>query len=236
MTEYKMSLSIFSLLGTSVAELPSININIAKDGPCLTRVQQLELIKHVTSEEITQVLKDLPNDKAPGIDDFTAEFFKEYWSIIGDDITHAVVQFFETCRLLKETNSTTRTLVSKVGSSQSDFIAGWNILDNVIVAHELVKGYSQKGKFINLIMECISTVNYSILINGGLTPKFKGKKGLRQGDPMPPTCLCWADEISIRLMFQAFNHFSDASGLKANQEKSSLYITGVSSTEGADFI
>jgi len=32
-----------------------------------------------------------------------------------------------------------------VGSSRSTFIEGRNILDNVIIAHELVKGYSRKG-------------------------------------------------------------------------------------------
>lgn len=37
-----------------------------------------------------------------------------------------------------------------------------------------------------------------------------------------------ADRISIQLLLQAFNHFSDVSGLGANLDKSSLYITGVS--------
>ncbi|XP_070018975.1 uncharacterized protein [Nicotiana sylvestris] len=37
-----------------------------------------------------------------------------------------------------------------------------------------------------------------------------------------------ADRVSIQLMIQAFNHFSDVYGLKANLDKSSLYIAGIS--------
>lgn len=39
-------------------------------------------------------------------------------------------------------------------------------------------------KIVNLIMSCVNTVNYSLLINGGLIPKFQAKKELRQGDPL----------------------------------------------------
>lgn len=38
---------------------------------------------------------------------------------------------------------------------------------------------------------------------------------------------CRAYRISIQLMMKAFEHFFIVSGLKANMEKSSLYITGV---------
>lgn len=36
-------------------------------------------------------------------------------------------------------------------------------------------------KFVQLVMECVTTRRYSIL-NGGLTKKFEAKKGLRQED------------------------------------------------------
>ncbi|XP_070002585.1 uncharacterized protein [Nicotiana sylvestris] len=125
-------------------------------------------------------------------------------------------------------------------------------------------------KFVQLVMECVTTVSYSLLINGGLTTKFQEKKGLMQGDPMSPylfvlvmeyldrslktlesipdfnyhpmcskkniTHICFADDLilccgadklSISLLMSRFQHFSKVSGLKANIEKSALYIAGV---------
>lgn len=105
-----------------------------------------------------------------------------------------------------------------VSPSQSAFIEGRNLLDNMMNAHELVKGYAKKGisprytikvefirpiiewpflrmvllefriptKLVELMIECLMTVQYTLLINGGLTPIFAAKKGLRQGDPMSP--------------------------------------------------
>lgn len=37
-----------------------------------------------------------------------------------------------------------------------------------------------------------------------------------------------ADKISIQLMLASFDHFSIVSGLKANMDRSSFYVAGVS--------
>lgn len=221
----------------------------------------MTLVQEVAETEVLQALKDLPTEKALGIDGLLAEFFKQYWDLIGEEVTKAILQSFEIGKLLKEKNCTTVTLVPKVTNptfvkefrpitycttlykliakviiarlklvvdylvrpSQSTFIEGTKIMDNVIVAHEMVKGYTQKvisprclvkvdigkaydsveqgflrmvlleyglpGKFVNLIMECINTVSYSLLFNDGLTPKFQAKRGLMNGDPMSTYCL-----------------------------------------------
>lgn len=39
-------------------------------------------------------------------------------------------------------------------------------------------------KLVTWVMNFVTTFNYSLLINGGLTEIFPTKKGLRQGDPM----------------------------------------------------
>ena len=40
--------------------------------------------------------------------------------------------------------------------------------------------------FINIVMACISSTNYTLMINGSPTPSFQTKRGLRQGDPLSP--------------------------------------------------
>ena len=39
-------------------------------------------------------------------------------------------------------------------------------------------------KFIKIIMTCITSISYVLLINGSPTPVFKVRRGIRQGDPL----------------------------------------------------
>ena len=42
------------------------------------------------------------------------------------------------------------------------------------------------GKWIQLIMKCITTVSYSVIINGAVHGSIFHTRGLRQGDPLSP--------------------------------------------------
>ncbi|XP_019237091.1 PREDICTED: uncharacterized protein LOC109217306 [Nicotiana attenuata] len=59
---------------------------IIKEGPCLTISQQRTLIQDVTMEEITEAIREMPKDKAPGVDGFPVEFFTRNWELVKEDI------------------------------------------------------------------------------------------------------------------------------------------------------
>lgn len=45
------------------------------------------------------------------------------------------------------------------------------------------------NKFVVWIMGCITALSYSLTINSGLKKSFLGKRGIKQGDQCPHTCL-----------------------------------------------
>ncbi|XP_049403702.1 uncharacterized protein LOC125867303 [Solanum stenotomum] len=176
-----------------------------------------------------------------------------------------------------------------ISDSQTGFIPGRKIADNIILAHELVQTYGRKQtsprcilkidlqkaydsiewvylqqvmeelgfpmKFMAWIMECVKTINYSIVVNGEFTKPFDAVKGLRQGDPISPFLFSIAMEYLSRslcalklnknfkfhptvlnrishtcallMIYFYLQWFSCASGLKANLDKSCAYFGGV---------
>lgn len=53
------------------------------------------------------------SDKSPGPEGFSLGFFKHAWDIIKDDFFSAILEFFESGKLLAEINSTFITIIPK---------------------------------------------------------------------------------------------------------------------------
>ncbi|KAK6142914.1 hypothetical protein DH2020_023262 [Rehmannia glutinosa] len=86
-----------------------------------------------------------------------------------------------------------------IDPAQSAFISAydtisWSFLEQVL------NGLGFPPIFISWVMECVSSVSYSICINGSLQGKFPGKRGLRQGDPMSPALFLLCMEYLSRLL------------------------------------
>lgn len=54
----------------------------------------------------------------------------------------------------------------------------WSFLKSILIGMEF------PNKFILWVMECVTSNLYSLIINGNFQGFFKGKKRLRQGDPL----------------------------------------------------
>ncbi|KAJ0852391.1 putative RNA-directed DNA polymerase [Helianthus annuus] len=233
------------------------------------------MIRPVTCEEVKNAMFSIGEDKAPGPDGYTSTFFKKAWEIVGNEVTNAVLQFFENGKLLKQINHTILALLPKkdipdsvldyrpisccnvlykciskiitdrlkgslgslVSINQSAFVPGRKISDNILLTQELMHNYHlnrgpsrcafkidiQKAydtvnwsfledvlgrfgfqhKMVNWIMTCGSTVSYSLCINGNLHGYFRGKWGLRQGDPMSPYLFTLVMEVLSLLLKRA---------------------------------
>ncbi|GKA91486.1 putative RNA-directed DNA polymerase [Tanacetum coccineum] len=74
----------------------------------------LNMIHGVTDREIKDAMFSMGDDKSPGPDGYSAAFFKEAWSIVGDDVIKAIREFFTNGKLLKELNHTIIALIPKV--------------------------------------------------------------------------------------------------------------------------
>ncbi|XP_021739498.1 uncharacterized protein LOC110705886 [Chenopodium quinoa] len=66
--------------------------------------------------------------------------------------------------------------------------------------HDMLQTLNFPSRFISWVMECVTSPSFSIMINGGLNGFFKGKKGIRQGDPMSPLVFVIVMEYLSRLL------------------------------------
>lgn len=56
------------------------------------------------------------------------------------------------------------------------------------------------AKFVKWVVACLSTVSYSILVNGFPSSPIPAKKGLKQGDPMSPSLFALGMEYLFRCL------------------------------------
>lgn len=162
--------------------ITGLNIPALRKGRRLTSEHCQILIAPVTEEEINVALRNLGDNKAPGVDGYSPKFFKTTWNIVGQDVRKVIQDFFGNMRLSQALNSTLVTLIPKrpdatqmtdmrpisccttvykiiskiltarmgmvissiVDLSQSAFVPGRSIQDNILLAYELIRGYGRK--------------------------------------------------------------------------------------------
>jgi hypothetical protein len=85
----------------------------------------------------------------------------------------------------------------------------WNFLQAVL------RNFGFNDIFVGWIMECVTSVSYALLINGGKTKSFIPSRGLRQGDPLSPYLFILSQDILSRIIENQFNG-GGLSGVKAS--------------------
>ena len=86
---------------------------------------------------------------------------------------------------------------------------------------EMLEALNFPHHFTKLIMECVTSLSFTICLNGEKYGYFQGKRGLRQGDPMSPLLFVLCMEYFSRLLkgvgqHSVFQFHHRCKGLKLN--------------------
>uniref|UniRef100_A0A2N9FKU0 Uncharacterized protein n=1 Tax=Fagus sylvatica TaxID=28930 RepID=A0A2N9FKU0_FAGSY len=145
-----------------------------------------------TELDVTIAMKQMAPLKAPGPDGMPPIFYQSYWHVGGEDVIAAVLSCLNSGRMITDNvliafetlhhmhnqrSGKVGSMALKLDMSKAYDRVEWGFLKQVMIR----MGFCDK--WISLIMECISTVSYSLLINGEPTGHIIPTRGIRQGPP-----------------------------------------------------
>lgn len=172
------------LLGSPVSTPMFIqsDLDLLFDFKCMS-AQAAGFDKAFSAADIKEAFFSLPRNKTGGPDGYSTEFFIASWSVVGPEVTEAVLEFFTSGKLLKQWNSANLVLIPKktnaslttdfrpisclntvykvisnllasrlkeilplmISKSQSAFLPGRLLAENVLLATDLVNGYNTQS-------------------------------------------------------------------------------------------
>lgn len=88
-------------------------------------------------------------------------------------------------------------MVVKVDMAKTYDMVEWTSLLSILWNHCFCE------KFCDLLLECMSTANYSILVNGSPCGFFPASRGIQQGDPISPALFTILSDLLSWILVQS---------------------------------
>ncbi|KAL2927668.1 LINE-1 retrotransposable element ORF2 protein [Bienertia sinuspersici] len=106
------------LLGRKMGDRDAVKPDTARRGPVLTEDQKKRMTQPFTRSEVKKAIFSIHGNKSLRLDGFRTHFYKHNWELIGEEVTTAILDFFNSGKLLKEINNTFLVLIPKVSKPQ----------------------------------------------------------------------------------------------------------------------
>ncbi|XP_024178363.1 uncharacterized protein LOC112184337 [Rosa chinensis] len=149
-----------------------------------------------SDDEIRAALFQMHPSKSPGPGGISPFFYQKYWHIVGFDVCTAI----QAAHFMHKLRSQEKGFFSL----KLDISKAYDRLELPFLHSMLVKlGFS--SKWINMVMSCVTSVSYSILVQGEPSEHIYPTRGIRQGDPLSPYLFILCDEGLSALISQAMD-------------------------------
>ncbi|XP_074306215.1 uncharacterized protein LOC141641454 [Silene latifolia] len=102
-------------------------------------------------------------------------------------------------------------LAVKVDMSKAYDRLDWNFIKCTLLSMKF------PSKFVDLVMNCVTTVSYEVLINGSSGKSFRPKAGIRQGDPLSSYLFALCTEVLSQLLCAAQDK-NQIKGIRVSRE------------------